>query len=359
MKYLAPVKARGLVVVAGTVLLALAVAAGASARVHVHRRHVEVRPPSAGAELVLGTHGGYRISVVLEEPDLAMLIARKVDPSRFGVEETRYGAHFGGSLLGGRVTAGFGRVGSIAVRFRRRATISEPHPPEGCEGRPPQRESGRWTGNVALRGEGHYFAVATSSAAGERSRAFRLRCQVKRPFPQARPESLRQTIEPSLGSSLVALLLGTVSSLEAASKEGGRVVEMRAAHATGRGPGAEVEAGAFEYQGRMPVGRFVQILSAPPGSLVTTLPGERPAIATLRPGAPFSGEATYLASSPADHSWTGSLAVRFPGLVSPLAGPSFLSSLCVVSPLVKRFGCESQLPDLQGGEEPMTTRARR
>lgn len=257
------------------------------------------------------------------------------------------------------MTADFGSVGSVAVRFRGGGTVREGRPLKGCEGKPFRSEAGRWVGKVLLRGEGDYFTVSTGSAVGELDRTFRLRCQVRRPLPHPPPKSLRGQIEPQVGSSLALALLGTVSSLQAARAEGGRLVEMRAAHATGRGPGAEIEAGAFEYQGPMPVGRFVQVLSAPPGSLVTTLPGEHPATATLRPGAPFTGEAAYLADSATDHSWTGTLVVRFPGLAVPLTGPGFFSSLCVVSPLVKSGGCEFKSPDLQAGEEPPTNGARR
>jgi hypothetical protein len=350
LKYLGEVKAWGALPAAAAVLIALAAPAGASASAHAHRRHIEVHQPTVGAGLALGSHGGYKIGIVFEEPDLALLVVHRFDRSRLGVEETRYGAHFHGSI-GGRLTADFGPVGSIAVRFRPDGAVHEGRSFKGCEGKPARSESGHWVGKVSLRGEGGYFAISTGSAKGALDRTFRLRCHVKRPLPQQPRESLRERIAPRLGFSFPALLLGTVSSLLAGEREGGRLVEVRAAHATGRGPGAEVEAGAFEYQGVMPVGRFVQILETPPGSLVTTLPGERPATAQLKPGAPFSGEASYLASSSTSHSWTGTLAVHFPGLDQPLTGPEFFSSLCVVSPLVKRLGCENQPPSLQPEEE--------
>jgi len=356
------VKAEGrLAAVLGTVLcvLALAVPAGAAARGGVHPRHVQVIEPRAAANLLLGTHGGYKVGVVFQEPDDAQLIVTKLDLSRLASEETRYGAHFHGSLRGGHVTADFGKVGSLSVRFHPQGKAREKRPLKGCEGRPGRNETGRWVGRVSLRGEGGYFAVSTGSAKGELDRRPRLRCHFKHAVKLPRPESLREQIEPDVGSSIASILLGTVSSLEAVDTEGGRVVALRAAHASGTGPGAEVEAGAFEYQGRMPVGRAVQILKAPAGSLVTTMPGERPATATLKPGAPFSGEASYLATSPAAHSWTGTLAVRFPGLTVPLAGESFSSTLCVVSTLVKPDGCEYQPPDWQGAEESTSGEGRR
>ncbi|MBS1677032.1 MAG: hypothetical protein JST08_06575 [Actinobacteria bacterium] len=352
MKYLDAVKQWGrLVAAAGAVLLVLAVPAGASARNGAHRRHVEVRRPTVGAVLRLGTDGGYQVNVLFEEPDLALLVVGKVDWGRLGVAETTYGTHFRGSLLGGRVSADFGTFGSLAVRFRPGGPVRERRLLRGCEGRPSRSESGRWVGKVSLHGEGDYFAISTGSAAGERDRSFRLRCHVRSPLPQPRPESLRDRVEPHVGASIVSIILGTVSSLQAVHKEGGRVVEMRAGHATGAGPGAEVEAGAFEYQGRIPVGRSVMLLRAPAGALITSLPGEHPATATLKPGVPFSGAASYAEVSATDHSWTGNLAVRFPGLAVPLTGTDFYTSLCVTSPLLKPHGCVSQAPNLQAGEE--------
>lgn len=335
-------------------MLALAVPAGVSARVGAHRRHIEVVKPTAAATLALGNVHGNLVHVDFEEPDLAVLVVGKVDWSRLAVAATDYGAHFHGSLRGGRVTADFGAVGSVSLRFRPGGKVRKRPAGRGCEGKPARLESGHWVGKVSLRGEGGYFAISTGSTAGELERTFRLRCHVRRPSPPPRPESLRERIEPHIGSSIASILLGTVSSLEAVDTEDHRVVEMRAAHANGAGPGAEVEAGAFEYQGRMPVGRTVQVLKARPGSLVTTLPGEHPATATLKPGAPFSGEASYLATAPTSHSWTGTLAVHFPGLTVALTGPNFYSSLCVVSTLVKPHGCEFQTPDLQGGGESTT-----
>jgi hypothetical protein len=348
-----------LIAAAGAVLLVLALAAGASAAPNAHPRHVEVIPPSVQGGLKLGTHGGYRVNLAFRDPDVAILTVSRFEAARLGSVETKYGTHFRGSLSGGRVRADFGAIGSIDVRFHRSGSARKVELLKECDGKVPRQESGRWVGKVSLRGEGGYFAVSTGSAAGEVDRIFRLRCPVKHPLPLPEHKSLRRQVEPAIGASLISILLGTVSSLEAVDTEGGRVVALRAAHASGSGPGAEVEAGAFEYQGRMPVGRTVQILESPAGSLVTTLPGERPATATLKPDAPFSGEASYLATSPASHSWTGTLAVRFPGLTVPLAGESFSSTLCVVSTLVKPDGCEYQPPDWQGGEESTTTEGRR
>lgn len=360
LKYCGEVKARGrLVVAASVVLLALAVPAAASARGGAHRRHVQVIQPTAAANILFGKHGDdYQVGVSLAEPDVAVLVVQRVDLRKLGVAETRYGAHFRGSLAGGRVTADFGPVGSISLRFRGGGPVREGRELKECEGKPWRRETGHWVGKISLHGEGGYFAVSSAAAKGVLQRSFRQRCRFKSPLTLPPPESLRAAVEPEVGFSIAAAVFGTSASLEAEGKEGGRVVAMRAAHASGGGPGAEVEAGTFEYQGRTPVGRFGQEPEAPSGSLLTTLPGEHPASATVKPDAPFSGEASYLGVSPTDHRWTGTLAVSFPGLTVPLTGPGFFSTLCVVSRLVKPLGCEFQEPSWQPGEEP-TAAARR
>jgi ribosomal protein L35AE/L33A len=342
---------RAVLAATGVALLALALAAGAFAAPGAHPRHVAIVPPSTRGDIELGKHGGYRVSVELEDPDLAILTVSRFEASRLGAEQTRYGAHIQGSLAAGRVKADFGAIGSIDVRFRREGPPRTVELLKGCDGRQPVREPGRWVGKLSLRGEGGYFKASTGAAAGEVDRVFRLSCPVKHPVALPEHKSLREQVEPEVGASLVSAILGTVSSLEAVDTEGGRVVALRAGHANGVGAGAEVEAGAFEYEGRMPVGRTVQLLGSRPGTLVTSLPGERPATATLAPDAPFSGTAEYLATSAAAHSWTGTLAVRFPGLTVPLAGPGYSSTLCVVSTLVKPLGCEFQPPDWQGADE--------
>jgi hypothetical protein len=352
-------KSTGILSVACAVLITLALPAGASARGGPQRRHVQVIEPTTNASIDLGSHGGYRASITLEEPDLAVLSVSKVNFARLAIEQTTYGAHFRGSLPGGRVTADFGAVGSISVRFSPGGKVREGPHLKACEGSPWRREAGSWRGKISLHGEGGYFDVASHATPGLLDRSFRLRCRFKHPVSPPATESLVQQVVPPFGGSLVSALVGTISSLEVQHREHGRLVLLRAAHATGTGPGSEVEVGTFEYQGEMPVGRYVQVLRAPPGSLVTTLPGEHPATATLKPGAPFTGEASYRAVGPTDHSWTGSLAVKFPGLVEPLAGPSYFSTLCVISPLAKPYFCEYKWPSWQNGEESEPAEARR
>jgi hypothetical protein len=342
------VKARGsLVVAAAAVLIALSVPAGAVAR--PHRRHVEVRQPTSSAHLFLGDQDGYDVGMAFEEPGFAVLYVDVLDQWTQGYVETTYGAHLRGSLARGKLRARFGSVGSVSLRFRPDGKLRRGHHGKNCEGPRPRREGGHFIGRISLRGEGDYFAVSARRASGELDRTFRTRCHVQRQRPQAPEESLGERVAPSLGF-FFGTGGGSLAMVEAQAKEHGRGIGLRAAHMEGSPPGAEVEAGTFEYKGRMPVGREASVPQSPAGTLVTTLPGEHPAVGTLKPGAPFTGEAEYIGTSPASHSWTGSLAVKFPGLVQPLAGPVFASAMCVSSPLRDPIGCDFQLPDWQMAE---------
>jgi hypothetical protein len=349
LKYFAEVKARGCLVAAAAVLLALAGASGAAARVAPHRRHTEVLHATAAGQVGLGNHGGFNMAINFQEPGLAILDVASVSFKTLTVNSSEYGAHFHGSLAGGTVRARFGRIGSIALRFR---PAGKPHlgrRPKGCRGPRPRSEDGSFVGTISLRGEGGYFHVSTHEARGRLERSFRLTCRVRRAQVTLPTESLREAVEAP--RELALGVFGTSdANLLAGGQEGGREVLVRAAHSAVGGMGAELSALAFEYQGKMPVTRVAWVPSAPAGTLLTTLPGEHPATATVKSTGPFSGEAEYVGTSRLSHQWTGDLAVHFPGLVQPLTGPHFYSSLCVVSPLVDAKGCDAVPPDWQGPE---------
>jgi hypothetical protein len=352
LKYLREVKAREALLAAGAVLIALAAPTGAAARTNAHRRHVEVRQPTSAATIYLGEHDGYEIGIRLEEPGLAELSVFKfVGTEQRAYVGTTYGAHFHGSPARGRVTARFGSVGSISVRFRPDGKGRTGRRAKNCRGARPRDEFGSFDGRISLRGEGGYFEVSSRSARGDLSRTFTVRCRVRHPQPFYRPESLRERVAPRLDFTF-GTEGGSLALLLAYAREGGREVAIRAAHMQGSPPGAELEGTAFEYQGEMPVGRIAESESAPPGTLLTSLPGEHPATATIKPPPPFSGEGIYLSEGATSHSWTGTLAVQFPGLPQPLVGPGFYSSLCVVSSLVDRDGCDFVPPNFEGIETP-------
>jgi len=351
------VRARGcLVVAAGALLLALVFAGGAAARVNAHSRHghhVEVHKAFADGSVSLGEHDGYQVEVGFRAPHEALLYVGKLDKKSQVISQTTYGAHFQGSLVGGRVSARFGPIGSLSLRFR--PGSKKPHLghlEKHCTGAKPRSEFGSFVGHLELHGEGGYFDVSADGGSGELQRTFTERCRVSGHKKSPRlVESLREAVEPPLGLVVLLNFTSSLSTLWAVSdEEGGRQVVFRAAHLEGTPAGAETIASAFEYDGKMPIGRLVWAPSSPAGSLVTSLPGEHPSTATVKSVAPFSGAAEYLGVSADSHEWTGDLAVQFPGLRQPLTGPDFGTSLCVASTLLVRLGCDYAEPNFKGSE---------
>jgi hypothetical protein len=351
LEYWTAVKAWGrLIAAAGAVLVVLAMPAGASAAPRAHRRHIQVFPPTNSGLMIVGERGGYEIVVSFLEPDLAILRVGNYDNETGTVVATNYGAHFEGSLPFGRIRADFGAIGSLSVRFRPDGKGRLGRESKKCTGRRGGDEYGHFVGRISLRGEGGYFAVHTRRLVGYLTRTFRLRCHVKRRRPSYPPESLREAVVPRMllpgGTGA-----GSLVTLQVEGEEAGRALDMRVDHFAGQREGASLQLIEREYQGKMPIGRGVAVESSPPGTLLTSLPGEGPKRATLKPPAPFSGEAEYLGESPTSHRWTGTLAVQFPGLLQPLTGPEFASSLCVARAFGSRAGCEFVPPNFQWAEE--------
>jgi hypothetical protein len=350
LKYWTEVKAWArLLTAAGAVLIALAIPAGSSAAPRAHRRHVQVFPATASGLMFVGEQDGYEILVSLLEPDEAILRVGRYDDETGTFASTNYGAHFEGSLPFGRIRADFGAVGSLSVRFRPDGKGRLGRESKKCTGRRGGDEYGHFVGRISLRGEGGYFTVHTRRLAGSLTRTFRLRCHVKRRRPTYPPESLREAVVPRMflpgGTGA-----GSLVTLQVESLEGNRALAMRVDHFAGQREGANLQLVEREYQGKMPVGRGVTIEGTSPGTLLTSLPGEGPKRATLKPPAPFSGEAEYLGESPTSHRWTGTLAVQLPGLLQPLTGPEFATSLCVARAFGSRAGCEFVPPNFQGAE---------
>ena len=299
--------------------------------------------------MFLGESDGYGMVLTFEEPDQAILHVDKFEEETESFAVANYGAHFQGSLPFGRLHADFGAVGSISVRFRPDGKGRSLGKEGDCTGRAAREERGGFVGRISLHGEGGYFNFTADRVGGTLDRQFRLRCRVRHRQSFYPPESLREAVVPNMelssggGGSLASLLVG--------ADEGGRKVGMRVDHFARSREGADVQLAELEYQGRMPVGRGAFVGQSPARTFLTTLPGEHPATATLKPPAPFSGEAEYVGTSPVSHSWTGDLAVQLPGQLLPLTGPEFASSLCVARAFGSRWGCDFAPPDWQWNEE--------
>jgi hypothetical protein len=144
---------------------------------------------------------------------------------------------------------------------------------------------------------------------------------------------------------------GSIALLYASARRHGRFVGVTAGHREGAPPGAELRFGSFESRGAMAIGRYA-LAEAPQGTLLTSLPGEHPATATLAPPAPFFGEARYREKSAHAGTWTGDLGIDLAGLRLPLTGSGFHARLCVLNPLKTRSGCDFFKAEPEYDERP-------
>lgn len=265
---------------------------------------------------------------------------------------TLYAVRLHGDAGKGRFTARFPGIGEIAVRFKDKGRPGVGKNERGCKGPPPVREEGVVRGAIKLKGEGGYFHVSRRAAPAELQRSFRLKCTKGHAAYEAVKVGSppRDYVAPSF-SIPVGTGGSTSALLYAVARTEGRYVAVRAGHRQNSAPGAEVQAVALEGDRRMAIAHFA-VTHAGAGTLLTSLPGEHPAKATLSPPAPFHGEAEFLENSSGSHSWSGSLGIAFPGFDIPLTGHGYETSLCVITPLKFPEGCDLIKPQPLVPESP-------
>jgi hypothetical protein len=328
---------RLLLVGLGAIALAIPAASAVAARPSAPRR--EIQPPTTSGAVYLGKAEGFEVFISNPEPHVAILYVYRVSTSEgsSSYASSAYAVRPQSSIATGVLRARFGSIGSVVLRFHPNGKTKTGRPSKHCHGRPPEREEGEYEGSVSLRGEGDYFHLRDRRAPGSRSRTFRLSCAPGQAH-KVESQPLYEYVVPSTGFT-TSSAGGSIALLLAISRSGGRVVYLRAAHMQSSDPGAEVQAATLERQPGMAIGRSADG-GGGTGTLLTSLPGEHPATATLAPSAPFHGEGIYKENSSTSHSWTGTLGVNFPGLDLPLTGPTFATSLCVLSPFKTPIPCD-------------------
>lgn len=304
-----------------------------------HAGKFEVQRANVSGSAFLGKRDGYDIGLYMPSNRVAILYVSRFEQEdgSFDGASSGYAVHLKGPLDSEVVRAKLGSLGRVSLRFRPSGRIRRHPNSHACKGRPALTEYGEFVGDVEFNGEGGYLHASFRRGKGEITHSFRLVCE-KGHASDLAPKSLREYVGPSIGF-FFSPGQGTVSLLYAVAHDHGRYTWIRAAHREGSLPGAEVTLGTLESTGGMAIGRGAYVEGVP-GTLLTSLPGAHPATATLAPPAPFFGEADYLEQSATSHSWTGTLGVNLPGLTLPLTGPAFSTSLCVVSPLKVRDGCD-------------------
>jgi hypothetical protein len=193
-----------------------------------------------------------------------------------------------------------GVVGKISLAFRSSGPEAPTKP--SCGGRPAGFEPGVFEGSIALHGEEGFTDVEATSVPFDPRLFLDLFCS--------------SAGQGELGGRGLPGARLTVSAGKGAMATTLQVNENR--------PGASVRLSAEigERRGALEIHRFVE----------RTIPGARQAFsfdkrlhsASLRPGAPFSGSATFSSSGPAAHRWRGNLKLDFPGRAGvPMTGAGF------------------------------------
>jgi hypothetical protein len=316
---------RGAACLAFALAVALATAATATA--------------SGGERLVFRLHAsnGYKVYAVGEGATGALVVTRGRHPHDTGISASVYiaRARTGRS----RFETTFGKLGQLDLRFRPSGRVTYGKRRRHCRG--PDRYTthfGVFVGAARFRGEGGYTAVNAHRVRGKEVTPAVLDCFG---LISGGP---RSTIWDALTSPSSMGLTG-LPSAEVISKAdlrsrpslphllGGRgrrtvlqahwhlAVAAQAFGAVQRGHRRPVFfAGALQTRERLALIR----LAAAVGSPADLLASDSLSTATVTPPAPFSGEGSFRHADDGTKSWTGSLAVSFPGAPDvPLTGPEF------------------------------------
>lgn len=204
--------------------------------------------------------------------------------------------------LGKGLHATFGSLGMLDVYFARgEKRVS--HPERGCRW---VTERGTFRGSFRFVGEGEYVSAEATDPAGE---VFRLPdgfCG----FEGLRPARIRI---PGLYATSVA------ARAESEGRETTFIAQRPSfEHVT------HFEASLKEWVGGMKITRTARAHGRE-GTFATTGKSK----ASVHPPAPFTGSAKFRDPAHRPPSWTGSLAVAFPGAPqTPLAGAGFTAKLC-------------------------------
>jgi hypothetical protein len=219
--------------------------------------------------------------------------------SRPHLSATAYVAR--GVALPHRLQASFGRFGKVSMRFR------APGKGKGVRslcryGERLSQRHGSYVGNLRFRGEDGYLSLDLHRAEGS----------IVTPAGRCRRPRLSQAeLEKELES-----LFEPTSGLLAVSREG---VTTTSFLSLTQGDRALFFASHEETHAKLAIIRFA-VATAPKGLQAN----EAVTSARVSPPAPFHGTGRYRAAPDGTTTWSGPLAVNFPGAPRfPLSGPSF------------------------------------
>lgn len=228
----------------------------------------------------------------------------------------------------GRLRADFGARGKFDLRF---VPVGRPEPiPHGrsCEGRPGSLQPGYLVGRARFRTERGFAQIRLHRAAAERETWSHLVCELGELPVFGHPKEKR-TILTAAESDASSPFVTPKWALTFRATQFYR-------HARPAAHRVDFVAELKQSAGRISIHRKV-LASAPERSLLFPGAPSLPEEVTVTPPAPFAGNADFLRTHESTFTWTGDLAVTFPGL-SPirLSGARFGVVICASKGCVSR-----------------------
>jgi hypothetical protein len=213
-----------------------------------------------------------------------------------------------------------GRHGRVDLRFVVGKRVVRKN--TGCTGGPSVTEFGHFVGRLRIRGRRGVAAVDLQRTSGVVDQEPPLVCHRVKHEPGVTSVGIGTKGEPTVPKGELVLIAGGPGGLRfSASRFEEKVLP-------GSAPFSFADASISHREGDLIV---TSIASAgrSPHTFVSPDPSDPLSAATIEPGAPFSGSATFAMTSPSQGEWSGDLAVELPGYGRvPLTGPKFAAGLC-------------------------------
>lgn len=234
----------------------------------------------------------------------------------------------GGPVSGGRVSADLGKRGEFDLRFVPAGRPSRVRVASWCDDAMGRWERGFLVGRFRFRGERDFTQVRGHRLPAARESWPSLRCHYAsgseyHPAKEPRFRVLAWS-RGRRGADFAAALF------HRQARPAARRVQFRAT--------------AYGRAGRVSIDREIAV-AGPEADLDIPGPPRLSEEVTVSPPAPFTGTATFARTHESTFTWTGDLAVDFPGRgVVRLAGPRFGARLCTLE------GCISREPEDEADE---------
>lgn len=303
-------------VVVATLVFAVLACTPADAGAGSGHRALPLRPSSTGQVTRIELEGSNGFSILVASGSRQHLIVKATNEV-FTTEYLTRDVLPASDLMKARLPG----LGLISVRFHPRGPIRHPTPP-GCKGKRPTVQHGVVRGTIKFTGEGGYTSVEAHEADAEIEEATSWRCSAAAAQPAPTPPSHE-----------------TWTSKFSAEGEGVRLLARK--YPPGAIEGGEViySVGAGEVISAKPkliIARSAEIIAP-----AATFQDAHPEHTTISPPAPFTGTGRLTRTPESVFTWTGDLAVQFPGIDPvPLAGPHFEIDYCL-----RHEGCIRQYLD--------------